>query len=96
MTSSVPPLSSRDRYRLMLQTFPLLANYWNTDDDCLRYDELKEAIGVLSRGEQIMARFYLSVWTGENHDFDFMDAAALLSSDGKKIILTWFADPFWP
>ncbi|STQ07486.1 Uncharacterised protein [Enterobacter cloacae] len=50
MTSSVPPLSSRDRYRLMLQTFPLLANYWNTDDDCLRYDELKEAIGVLSRG----------------------------------------------
>ncbi len=85
MTSSVPPLSSRDRYRLMLQTFPLLANYWNTDDDCLRYDELKEAIGVLSRGEQIMARFYLSVWTGENHDFDFLDAAALLRSDGKKL-----------
>ncbi|EDD2597956.1 TPA: hypothetical protein H2V15_004457 [Salmonella enterica] len=96
MTSSVPPLSSRDRYRLMLQTFPLLANYWNTDDDCLRYDELKKAIGVLSRCEQIMARFYLSVWTGENHDFDFLDAAALLSSEGKKIILTWFADPFWP
>lgn len=69
----------------MLQTFPLLANYWNTDDDCLRYDELKEAIGVLSRGEQIMARFYLSVWTGENHDFDFLMLLPCSVRTAKKL-----------
>ena len=42
---------------------------------------------MLSRGEQIMARFYMSVWRGENHDFNFLDAAAPLSSDGKKLFL---------
>ena len=44
---------------MMLQAYPLLANYWNTEEDCLRYLEMKESIGVLSRGEQIMARFYI-------------------------------------
>ncbi|CAH6290369.1 TPA: hypothetical protein I8Y00_004865 [Citrobacter farmeri] len=91
-----PELTSRVRFRLMLQQYPLLANYWNTPDDCLRYLELKDSLGVLSRGEQIMARFYMSVWRGDNHDFDFLDAAALLDNSAKKIVMTWFADPFWP
>lgn len=79
-----PELTSRVRFRLMLQQYPLLANYWNTPDDCLRYLELKDSLGVLSRGEQIMARFYMSVWRGDNHDFDFLDAAALLDNSAKN------------
>jgi hypothetical protein len=96
MTDTATSLSSRDRFRLMLQEFPLLAHYWNTEENCLRYLEMKEALGVLSRGEQIMARFYLSVWSADNHDFDFLDAAGLLDTSAKRIVMTWFADPFWP
>lgn len=96
MTDTATSLSSRDRFRLMLQDFPLLAHYWNTEENCLRYSEMKEALGVLSRGEQIMARFYMSVWRGDNHDFDFLDAAGLLDTSAKRIVMTWFADPFWP
>ncbi|ECC3269502.1 hypothetical protein YB29_003797 [Salmonella enterica subsp. enterica] len=96
MTNNSIPNSSRDRFRQMLQKYPLLAHYWNTQDDCLYYLEMKKGLGVLSRGEQIMARFFMSVWRGENHEFDFLDAAALLDTNAKKIVMTWFADPFWP
>ncbi|EHK7649095.1 hypothetical protein IAH82_002963 [Escherichia coli] len=96
MTDTINSLSSRDRFRLMLQEFPLLAHYWDTEENCLRYLEMKDSLGVLSRGEQIMARFYMSVWRGDNHDFDFLDAAGLLDTSAKRIVMTWFADPFWP
>ncbi|CAD6176423.1 hypothetical protein I8E33_RS24765 [Escherichia coli] len=96
MTGTITPQTSRDRFHLMLQKYPLLSHYWNTQENSLRYQEMKKNLGVLSRGEQIMARFFMSVWSGENHDFDFLDAAALLDTDGKKIVMTWFADPFWP
>lgn len=96
MTQSAQPLSSREQFRFMLQNHPRLAHYWNEQDDCLRYVEMKEGLGVLSHGEQIMARFYMSVWRHKNHDFDILDAAAMLDTRDKKIILSWFADPFWP
>ncbi|HDS3501237.1 TPA: hypothetical protein QIR73_002106 [Enterobacter cloacae] len=96
MTSTLTDLSSRDQFRLMLQQYPRLANYWDTQDDRLLYLELKKAVGVLSHGEQIMARFYMSVWRHENHDFDILDAAAHLGEDEKRIVMTWFAAPFWP
>lgn len=96
MTDTPTSLSSRDRFRLMLQEFPLLAHYWDTEENCLRYAEMKESLGVLSRGEQIMARFYMSVWSADNHDFDFLDAAGLLDNSAKRIVMTWFAAPFWP
>lgn len=89
-------LTSRERYHLMLKAFPLLSGYWDESANELRYDEMKAALGVLSRGEQIMARFYLSVWCGENEGFDFLDAAGRLDLDSKKIIINWMIDPFWP
>lgn len=43
-----------------------------------------------------MATFFMSVWRAENEGFDFLDAAGLLDTSAKHIVLTWFADPFWP
>ena len=94
--STQPELSSRDRFRLMLKEYSLLAHFWNTQENCLRYQEMKDSLGVFSRGEQIMARFYLAVWSADNHDFDFLDAADFLDNGAKKIVMTWFADPFYP
>lgn len=96
MINTPTSLSSRERFRLMLQQFPLLAHYWNTEENCLREQDMKQDLGVLRRGEQIMARFYLSVWSADNYDFDFLDAAGLLDTSAKRVIMTWFADPFWP
>lgn len=96
MTESPNVPSSRERFRLMVKKYPLLAHYWNSEENCFRDTDLKHDIGVLSRGEQIMARFFISVWSAENYGFDFLDAASLLDTDGKKILMTWFADPFWP
>lgn len=96
MTDTLNALSSRDKFRQMLQQYPLLAQYWNTSDDSLRYLDMKNDLGVLSRGEQIMATFFMSVWSAENEGFDFLDAADLLDTSAKRIVLTWFADPFWP
>lgn len=51
----------------------LLAHYWNTPDDSFRYLDMKNDLGVLSRGDQIMATFFMSVWSAENEGFDFLD-----------------------
>lgn len=96
MTDTPTTQSSRVRFHQMLQQFSLLAHYWNTQEDALREQDLKHDLGVLSRGEQIMALFYLSVWSGDNQGFDFLDAAGLLDTSSKRIVMTWFADPFWP
>ncbi|HAF2163523.1 TPA: hypothetical protein G8N56_005151, partial [Salmonella enterica] len=53
MTDTPTTQSSRVRFHQMLQQFPLLAHYWNTQEDALREQDLKHDLGVLSRGEQI-------------------------------------------
>lgn len=58
MTGTITPQTSRDRFHLMLQKYPLLSHYWSTQENSLRYQEMKKNLGVLSRGEQIMARFF--------------------------------------
>jgi hypothetical protein len=34
---------------------------------------MKNDLGVLSRGEQFMATFFMSIWSAENEGFDFLD-----------------------
>ena len=96
METTNSTLTSRERFHLMLKHYPRLSGYWDESANELRYLEMKKAIGVLSRGEQIMARFYMSVWRGDNEGFDILDAAGTLDLDSKKIIISWMVDPFWP
>ncbi|PXW50386.1 hypothetical protein DFO55_12457 [Grimontella sp. AG753] len=94
--TSTPVLSDRERFHRMLTSYPRLSTYWDSSENSLRYLYLKKAHTSMSHGEQIMARFFMSVWQGKNEEFDFIDAASQLDMQEKKIIVTWFADPFWP
>jgi hypothetical protein len=51
----------------------------------------------MSHGEQIMARFFVAVWLGENRfDLDLVDAAATLDDTHRQLIVDWLAKPVFP
>jgi len=78
----------------MVEAYPDIACYW--DFDAMKA-KVKTSEGLpLSRGECILADFFLSVWFGRNVNFDFIRAAGVLSNDNKRVITNWFMDPFWP
>lgn len=82
------------RFEVMVQGYPELAKYWNFDT---REVSVKTADDLpLSSGEKILMTFFLSVWFGRNADFDITRAAGVLSTENKRVIMSWFLDPFWP
>jgi hypothetical protein len=60
-------------------------------------ERLADEIGDYSSGEQIMLRFLVGVFCGENKlDFDFVKASKILDQKNLNIISTWVKDPFFP
>ncbi len=54
-------------------------------------------MGVFSHGEQIMAAFFRSVWTGcDELGFGLIDAVNTLDKDDLAVIMGWARDPFFP
>jgi len=85
------------RFKALLANYPTLVSYW--DFEACRCDEtgLDEAMGVFSHGEQIMAAFFRSVWSGNDaHRFEFIDAVSTLGPEDLQVILGWAKDPFFP
>lgn len=87
---------SQARFALMLEGAPFLKRYWDLDERTCDVEQLNQAIDYFSHGEQVMARFYLSVWLGDNRDFDLFEAVRTLDEYNRSIILQWIQTPFWP
>lgn len=52
---------------------------------------------VLSDGEQIMLKFFINLWFGNDHfAFNLMYATKKLDSTNREIISEWIEEPFWP
>ena len=84
-------------FKEMLLQCPRLAGYWNFADRECDLQSLEKALPVLSHGEQIMARFFVGVWLGENKfEFDLIDAVRTLDEPHLQMILTWMNDPVFP
>lgn len=96
MSTFTPLDSSRIRFSRLIKLHPIFARYWNEDRGELEYQLMKEGLKGLSHGEKIMGAFFLSVWCDDNEGFDFLEAAGKLDLENKRIVMTWFTDPFWP
>jgi len=85
------------RFFRLLQEAPFLEKFWDYDDRSTDLDALKEEMGAWSRGEIILAQFFAGLWVGNNTlEFDMFQAAEVLDANNRRIIMTWFEDPFWP
>ena len=95
-TRSLELSSGQAQLAALIQSFPWLAKYWDWDKRECAYETLKENMGVMSHGEQIIAQVFLGVWTHKDHEFDILEAASVLDIETRQLITDWLMDPFWP
>lgn len=85
------------QFKQMLESYPLLVPYWDFDKRECDIDRLREALGTLSHGEAIMARFLAGVWLGKNAlAFDMIDAVKSLDDVQLQVIIKWSSNPAFP
>ena len=95
MTLALSP--SQCRFAELLAAVPWLERYWDFEAGECQLDRIKDAMGVWSHGERVLAQFFVGVWRGNNElGFDLIDAASTLDPQHRAVIGTWLADPFWP
>lgn len=85
------------RFSDLLANYPRIARYWDFDKRDCDVRRLETDLPVFSHGEQIMARFFASVWLGDDTmSFDVIDAVKSLDDRHRQIIAQWLGDPFFP
>ena len=85
------------RFRDLIAPYGTVARYWNWETRCIDEAGLDQAMGVFSHGEQIMATFFRSVWTGsDTSPLGLIDAVSTLNHDDLAVIIGWMRDPFFP
>lgn len=89
---------SYNHFYAMLDRVPRVSGLWDRETNSLRVEEFEEALGVMSKGEAAMARFFASVWfnNNERYGFDLADVAATLDPEWRQVIIDWLRKPFWP
>lgn len=55
-----------------------------------------QGMETMSHSEFILSKFFMSVWLGENKNFNFLEAASSLKENERRMIAAWFMNPFWP
>ncbi|MDC9615493.1 hypothetical protein PSI19_16775 [Xenorhabdus khoisanae] len=85
-------------FKVMSQHHPRLVGVWDWQNRSVDVATFENAIKVMSHGEQIFARFLLSLWFGEDKEtkFSFMEAADILDNSQRQFIAEWLIDPWWP
>ena len=96
MSKSLELSSGQAQFADLIQSFPWLEKYWDWDKRECAYETLKENMGVMSHGEQIIAQFFLGVWTHKDEGFDILEAASVLDRETRQLITGWLVEPFWP
>lgn len=89
----VSELSDVERFELMVKK-NRLSNFWDFDSGNCDYEALEKSMGVMSGGQCVMARFFLSVWF--RRDFDLIDAVSVLDEESICVITDWMVKPYWP
>ncbi|CAI2537017.1 hypothetical protein [Serratia ficaria] len=88
--------AEQERFASMLAPYPRLSTYWDFDKTEVNEQQLRNAISVMSSGEQHMARFFLGLWTGDPAGFELTEAVAVLEAKDRKLLVDWICNPFWP
>ena len=89
--------SEQRRFKKLLSGYPTLQQYWDLDKRECDVEGLRKAIGSLSHGESVVARFLCAVWLGENTlNFDLIEAAKALDEQHLQVIRNWLNNPFFP
>jgi len=84
------------QFAVMIDSFPWLSKFWNWEKRECDIDLLEKQMQSFSHGERILAQFFLSVWTHENHSFDLFEATSVLDKKNREVIIDWVANPFYP
>lgn len=86
------------RFFNMLMPFHRFRHHWNQLDQSLDIESFEEDLGLMSSGEQHIAKFFASIWLKDNErfPFDLMKAVGTLDNRFKQIIIDWLKDPFYP
>lgn len=85
------------RFKALLVDYPHLMVFWDFEQRHCDVEALRSALGAMSSGEQIMARFFAAVWMGENVlGFDLIDAVRTLDETELAQIQRWLAEPLFP
>lgn len=89
-------MRDREKFYLIVNQFGL-HRYWDQENHEIRLKNFDAALGLMSSGEAIFARFMANVWFGEDkYPFNITDAAGTLGQEHKKVIIEWLANPYWP
>lgn len=91
-------LSAEQRhFKELLDRYPRFITYWNFEKREVKLEAIKQDIGAMSSGEQIMIRFFVGVWLHDNKlDLDFTDIARNLDKEDLQVIVDWLQNPVWP
>lgn len=85
------------RFAGLLERAPFLAPCRDWERAECSVDALNAAMGAMSHGEQIMAKFMAGLRLGSDEfEFDIFEAAATLDAEKRAVIAQWLNDPFWP
>ena len=84
------------KFALLIEPYPWLSRFWDWHKKSCNIEALEKAMGGMSHGERILAQFFLSLWTRENHGFDMLEAASTLDCEECVMISAWLTEPFWP
>ncbi|AZT44443.1 hypothetical protein [Salmonella enterica] len=87
--------TEQNRFFTLLSQYPRIAVFWSRAEGECKTEALRQAMGGMSHGEAVLARFFLSLWNGSNAGFDLVEAAGLDDRE-RQLIARWLADPFWP
>ncbi len=80
-----------------INNYPFLSHFWDQDNRLLDIEGLESALGIMSTGEQHIARFFAGIWLHKNkYDFDAIEAAKSLDHKSLQIIHEWMTAPEWP
>ncbi len=93
--------NSLKQFMALVRLHSKIEQYWKFEDGSYSLDieRLKKDISTFSDSDQIMAKFFVCVWTRQQIpglEFDLIDAAQILDEKNMDIIRGWIDGPFWP
>ena len=89
------------KFLAMLNQYPAIERYWHIENGSyvVNIEQIQNDLALFSHGEQILVKFFVSVFTGKQQssfEFDLFDAVRVLSQRHLDLIASWLKDPFWP
>lgn len=88
---------NQNRFFALLEEFPRVASYWDKESCSLDIARLQEELAQMSSGEAAIARFFPTVWLGENEfGFDMIQHVPDCDKCGQALISAWVSNPFFP